>query len=64
MYIVTNKKLIIKVGNDIEMYQANELLPMKIQMYKIERFIFYHLPTVSITVTFIIPTVFLKIFQI
>lgn len=34
LYVVTNKKLIINVGNDIEMYQAEELPPMKIQMYK------------------------------
>ena len=31
---MTNKKLIIKVGNDLEMYQAKELPPMKIQIYK------------------------------
>lgn len=34
LYVVTNKKLIIKEGNEINIYQPTELPPMKIEMYK------------------------------
>ena len=33
-YVVTNKKLMIKVDNDIEIYMPDELPPMKIKLYK------------------------------
>lgn len=34
IYVVTNKKLMIKVDNDIEIYMPDELPPMKIKLYK------------------------------